>query len=136
MLQNGTPKAYRDRSGEILFMDLRQMGSPFEKKYIELTAQDRAKVADTFHTWQTKEWTKEDNVPEYCYSASFDEVKAKNFSLVPSKYIQFVNRDENMDYDTKMRELQAELADLLKQEEQSKQDLLAVFKELGYEIKL
>ena len=112
------------------------MGSPFEKKYVELTAEDRAKVADTFHAWQTKEWTKEDNVPEYCYSAAFDEVKEKGFSLVPSKYIEFVNRDENIDYDTKMRELQAELTDLLKQEEQSKQDLLAVFKELGYEIKL
>ena len=136
VLQNGTPKAYRDRSGEILFMDLRQMGSPFEKKYIELTAQDRAKVADTFHTWQTKEWTKEDNVPEYCYSASFDEVKAKNFSLVPSKYIQFVNRDENIDYDTKMRQLQEELSDLLTKEQQSTKDLLAVFKELGYEINL
>ena len=136
VLQNGTPKVYRDRSGEILFMDLRQMGSPFEKKYVELTAEDRAKVADTFHAWQTKEWTKEDNVPEYCYSAAFDEVKEKGFSLVPSKYIEFVNRDENIDYDTKMRELQAELTDLLKQEEQSKQDLLAVFKELGYEIKL
>ena len=52
------------------------------------------------------------------------------------KYIEFVNRDENVDYDTKMEELQAELTDLLKQEEQSKKDLLAVFKELGYEIKL
>lgn len=136
VLQNGAPKAYRDRSGEILFMDLRQMGSPFEKKYIELTAEDRAKVAETFHNWQTREWTEDDNVPEYCYSAEFEEVKAKGFSLVPSKYIEFVNRDENVDYDTKMRALQAELTDLLKQEEQSKKDLLAVFKELGYEIKL
>lgn len=51
---------------------------------------------------------------------------------MPSKYIEFVNRDENIDYDTKMRALQEELTDLLKQEEQSKQDLLAVFKELVY----
>ena len=112
------------------------MGSPFEKKYVELTAEDRAKVANTFHTWQTKEWKNENNVPEYCYSATFEEVKDKGFSLVPSKYIEFVNRDENIDYDTKMRALQEELIDLLKQEEQSTKDLLAVFKELGYEIKL
>ena len=88
-------------------------------------------MQNSFHTWQTKEWKKEDNVPEYCYSATFEEVKDKGFSLVPSKYIEFVNRDENIDYDTKMRALQEELTDLLKQEEQSKQDLLAVFKELG-----
>lgn len=112
------------------------MGSPFEKKYIELTAEDRAKVANTFHAWQTKEWTKEDNVPEYCYSATFEEVKDKEFSLVPSKYIEFVNRDENIDYDTKLHALQEELTDLLKQEQQSTKDLLAVFKGLGYEIKL
>lgn len=37
---------------------------------------------------------------------------------------------------TKMKKLQAELTDLLKQEEESKKDLLQVFKELGYEIKL
>lgn len=90
-------------------------------------------MQNSFHTWQTKEWKKEDNVPEYCYSATFEEVKDKGFSLVPSKYIEFVNRDENIDYDTKMRALQEELTDLLKQEEQSKQDLLAVFKELGYD---
>ena len=86
--------------------------------------------------WQTQEWTEEDNIPEYCYSAKLDEIKAKGFSLVPSKYIKFVNRDENIDYDTKMKQLQAELTDLLKQEEESKKELLQVFKELGYEIKL
>lgn len=60
----------------------------------------------------------------------------KDFSLVPSKYIEFVNRDENIDFDEKMQALKSEFADLLKAEAQSKNDLLTVFKELGYEIKL
>jgi type I restriction enzyme M protein len=47
-----------------------------------------------------------------------------------------VNRDENIDFDEKMQSLQLEFATLLKAEEQSKNDLLTVFKELGYEIKL
>ena len=55
---------------------------------------------------------------------------------MPSKYIEFVNRDENIDFDEKMQSLQSEIADLLKAEAQSKNDLLTVFKELGYEIKL
>lgn len=76
------------------------------------------------------------NIPELCYSASFDEVAKKDFSLVPSKYIEFVNRDENIDFDEKMQILQTEFAELLKAEVQSKNDLLNVFKELGYEIKL
>ena len=58
----------------------------------------------------------------------------KDFSLVPSKYIEFVNRDENIAFDEKMQTLQNEFADLLKVESQSKNDLLSVFKELGYEI--
>lgn len=135
--QNGKTKKYRDRQKQILFMDLRQMGSPYEKKFIELTDSDRVKVANTYHTWQTVGYEENyQNVPEYCYSASFEEVKNKGFSLVPSKYIEFVNRDENIDFDDKMKALQAELTQLLKEEEKSKEDLLKVFKELGYEIKL
>ena len=135
--QNGQVKHYRDREREVLFMDLRQMGSPYEKKYIELTEEDRSKVTKVFHAWQRVgyEETYED-IPEFCYSASFDEIKEKEFTLVPSRYIEFVNRDENIDFDTKMASLQSELTDLLKQEEESKQELLGVFKELGYEIKL
>jgi hypothetical protein len=60
----------------------------------------------------------------------------KDFSLVPSKYIEFINRDENIDFDDKMKSLQSEFSDLLKAEEKSKKDLFNVFKELGYEIKL
>jgi type I restriction enzyme M protein len=53
---------------------------------------------------------------------------------VPSKYIEFVNRDENIDFDDKMQTLQSEFAELLKAERTSKNDLLKVFKELGYKI--
>ena len=135
--QNGKLKRYRNREDEILFMDLRQMGSPYEKKYIELTADDRTKVTSVYHNWQQEGYEETyKNVPEFCYSASFDEVKEKGFTLVPSRYIEFVNRDENIDFDTKMKSLQGELKELLIQEEKSKADLLAVFKELGYEIEL
>ena len=124
---------YRNREEEILFMDLRQKGEPFEKKYIQFSPTQIQDIAQTFHTWQTDKEEYKD-IPEYCYSAKKDEVAKKDFSLVPSKYIEFVNRDENIDFDTKMKTLQTELKDLLQQEEQSKADLLNVFKELGYEL--
>ncbi len=135
--ENGKMKRLRNREREILFMDLRQMGSPYEKKYIELTDEDRAKVALVYHAWQQEgfEETYQD-VPEFCYSASTEEVAEKGYTLVPSRYIEFINRDENIDFDTKMKTLQAELKELLVQEEKSKADLLEVFKELGYEVKL
>ncbi len=124
---------FREREKEILFMDLRQLGEPFEKKYTQFSDDDIKKVTSTYHQWQTKEI---ENIPEFCYSASLQEVAKKDFSLVPSKYIEFVNRDENIDFDEKMQSLKTEFADLLKAETKSKNDLLSVFKELGYEIKL
>jgi len=134
---NGRIKKYRNREKDILFMDLRQMGEPFEKKYVQFSEADIKKVTDNFHNWQQTGFEQTyQNTAEFCYSASFEEIEKKDFSLVPSKYIEFVNRDENIDFDEKMQALQTEFADLLKVEEQSKKDLLNVFKELGYEIKL
>ena len=124
---------FRDREKEILFMDLRQLGEPFEKKYTQFSDDDIRKVTSTYHQWQTKAI---ENTPEFCYSASLEEVAKKDFSMVPSKYIEFVNRDENIDFDEKMQTLKGEFAELLKAEATSKNDILTVFKELGYEIKL
>jgi len=126
---------YRSREKEILFMDLRQIGEPFEKKFIQFGEQHIKDIGLTYHTWQQVGNSYKD-IPEYCYSASIDEVVKKDFSLVPSKYIEFVNRDENIDFDERMQSLQTEFAKLLKTEAASKNDLLTVFKELGYEIKL
>lgn len=134
---NDAERDYRNREDEMLFMDLRQMGEPFEKKFTQFSGQDIRDIAKTYHNWQQTGYEKTyKNTPEYCYSATIEEVKSKDFSLVPSKYIEFVNRDENIDFDEKMGALQKEFAELLKAEEQSKKDLLTVFKELGYEIGL
>ena len=130
-----TTRNYRNREDEILFMDLRQIGEPFEKKYTQFSEQHIQDIAKTYHSWQQKDTDYED-VPEYCYSASLEEVAKKDFSLVPSKYIEFVNRDENINFDEKMTTLQTELSDLLQQETESKTQLLNVFKELGYELEL
>ncbi len=131
--RNGEEVHYRDREKEVLFMDLRQMGSPYEKKYVQLTADDIARVARTYHDWQ-RVGDGYHNIPEYCYSATFDEIAEKNFSLVPSKYIEFVNRDEQIDFDSKMKQLQSEMKELLAEEEKSKAELKALFKKLGYEL--
>ena len=133
--RNGEEIHYRDREGEILFLDMRQMGEPFEKKYVRFTDDDIRRVADTYHNWQ-HEGSAYQNEPEFCYSASFDEIKEKGFSLVPSKYIEFVNRDETVDYDTKMKELQTELSEILQKEAESRATILEVFKNLGYELEL
>jgi type I restriction enzyme M protein len=128
-------RQYRNRENEILFMDLRQIGEPFEKKYIQFNEQHIKDISKTYHTWQQEKNNYKD-IPEYCYSASYVEVVKKDFSLVPSKYIEFVNRDENIEFNEKMQTLKNDFVELLKAESNSKNDLLTVFKELGYEIKL
>jgi len=132
---NSVNKNYRNRKHEILFMDLRELGIPFEKKFIQFSGENIERITYTYHDWQLKKNNYKD-IPEFCYSAKIEEVRKKDYSLVPSKYIEFVNRDENVDYDEKMKTLQKEISKLLKEEEKSKKELLKVFKELGYEIKL
>lgn len=133
--QNGELVHYRNRENEVLFIDLRQWGEPFEKKYIQFSQEQISQIAENFHHWQREGYEQTyQNVPEYCYSATLEEIEAKGWSLVPSKYIEFKSRDEGIDFDSKMKELQTEMKELLKQEEESKKDLLNLFRELGYGI--
>lgn len=133
--QNGNIRKYRNRENEILFMDLRTMGIPLEKKYVQFSDEEIKRISQTYHEWQNED-EKYENISEYCYSAKLEEVQNKDYSLVPSKYIEFVNRDENIDFNEKMNTLREEFTQLLKEEQDSRQDLLDIFKELGYEIKL
>lgn len=135
--QNGKMVKYRNRENEVLFIDLRQKGEPFEKKYIQFSAEQIAEIAQNIHNWQREGYEETyTNIPEYCYSATLEEIEQKGWSLVPSKYIEFVDRDEHIDFDEKMKELQAEMISLLKQEAESKDEVINLFKSLGYEIKL
>lgn len=128
-------KNYRNRKGEVLFMDLRQKGEPFEKKFIQFGEEEITEIATHYHNWQQQDWkdTYED-VPEYSYSASLEEIRKKDYSLVPSKYIEFVNRDESLDFAEQMKSLQTDLQDLFQQERQLKKEVAHVFKSLGYEL--
>ena len=131
--QNGKMVRYRNREDEVLFIDLRQWGEPFEKKYIQFSTEQIQQIAKNFHNWQRVGYEETyHNEPEYCYSATLDEIEKKGWSLVPSKYIEFRNRDEQIDFDTRMKQLQVEMRDLLQKEEDSKQQLKELFEKLGY----
>lgn len=134
-VEKGTElRRYRNRKDEVLFMDLREMGIPFEKKFTEFSVDNIKEITSTFHNWQTD--GDYENIPEYSYAAKTEEIKSKDYSLVPSKYIEFVNRDENIDYHEKMTNLQIDIVELLIAEKQSNQDLKKVFEKLGYAVEL
>ncbi len=132
---NDVEKNYRDRSGEILFIDLRRWGNEYEKKFIHITPEDITKISQNLHYWQQEGHEhRYKNVPEYCYSANADEIKVNDYSLVPSKYIEFIDRDSNIDFDSEMKRIQQTFRSILKQETESQDELKEAFKGLGYEI--
>lgn len=132
---NGVTKDYRDRTGEILFVDLRRWGAEFEKQFIEIVPEDITKIARNYHNWQTTSFEAEyKNIPEYCYSARIEEIKENDYSLVPSKYIEFIDCDSGIDFDKEMKRIQKAFKTIFADEADSQAALKSAFKGLGYEI--
>ena len=129
----------RNREGEILFMDLRTWrDNPVKnenKKKIFLSAQQIQKVAEIYHTWQSVGTDgKNYAVPELYRSVGIQEIEEKNFTLVPSKYIEFVDRDLDINYPEEMARIQKEMADLLRREKESRTMLQKAFSGIGFDI--
>ena len=132
--KNGEERHYRDREKEVLFFDMRQIGTPFEKKFVELTEEARNKVTTTYHTWQQKEYeTTYKDIPEFCKSVNIDDLQG--WSLVPSKYIAFANRDENVDYEGQINEISQSISKLFIERKQLDKEIFELFKTLGFELK-
>lgn len=130
-------KNYRSRKGETLFMDLRRRGSEFQKKYTELTDLDIQEVVKIYHNWQQKDWKETyEDIPEFCQTVTLKQIKSQEFSLIPSKYIPFVDLDQNIDFDKEMSVIEKQFNKLIKQEVESQNELIDAFKGLGYEIKI
>jgi type I restriction enzyme M protein len=120
----------RDRSGEILFMDLRTWNETiYEKKYVKFTPEQIAAATKIYHDWQQK---KIGAKPELYYSAKMAEIAEKNYSLVPSRYIEFVDRDTELDYDTALKTIGAESAALVERQVENGLKLVKALKKLGY----
>lgn len=129
----------RNREHEILFMDLRTWTENAvkgeKKKKVRLNAGQIQHAADIYHTWQS-EGTDGNNyaVPELYRSVGMAEIESKGWTLTPSKYIEFIDHDLDIDYDKEMARIQAEMKDLLHEEKESQKMLEDAFRGVGYEI--
>ena len=127
----------RNREGEILFMDLRTWTeNPVKnenKKKVRLTTEQIDRAAEIYHTWQSEgtDGTKY-AVPELYRSVSKDEIKANGWSLIPSKYIEFIDHDMEIDYQAEMARIQQEMKDIIAQEKESQRMLEEAFGGIGY----
>ena len=104
------------------------------KKYVQFLPEQIKRVAAIYHTWQS-EGTESAAyaVPELYRSVSLKEIADNDFSLVPSRYIEFVDRDKDIDYERIMGDTASAVADLLKRQTANQEALKHAFKELGYE---
>ncbi|SMO94564.1 type I restriction-modification system subunit M [Fodinibius sediminis] len=132
---NGEVKNYRNREDEVLFMDLRTWGEEYEKKYIRLTDEERDRVTENYHNWQQENYKETyKDIPEFCYSAHVDEIAKNDFSLVPSRYIEFTDKDAEIDFDKEMQTIKSNIETILSEEKKSQDQLKNAFKELGYSL--
>ncbi|MBC5662219.1 restriction endonuclease subunit M [Clostridium sp. AF17-2] len=129
----------RNHEYEILFMDLRQWReNPVKgenKKKVRLVTEQIERAADIYHTWQS-EGTDGTNyeVPELYRSVGIDEIESKGWTLTPSKYIEFIDHDLDIDYEKEIARIQAEMKEVLAQEKKSQQMLEDAFRGIGYGI--
>lgn len=128
----------RNREKEILFMDLRQWTeNPVkgeQKKKVVLTADQVKRASEIYFRWQA-EGTDGANYaePELYRSVGFDTLEKNNFSLVPSRYIEFKDRDTDIDYHQVLTETASVVSDLLKRQRENDATLRNALKTLGYE---
>ena len=122
----------RDRTGEILFIDLRTWNNNiYEKKYVRLSETAIDRVRQIYFNWQTENFV-EYAEPELYYTAHRDEIQKKGYSLVPSRYIEFIDRDTEIDYQSALSEMSHKFDALKKRWDANETELVNAFKVLGY----
>ena len=132
-------RTLRNREHEILFMDLRTWTeNPVKgenKKKVQLVTDQIEKAAQIYHTWQN-DGTVGANyaVPELYRSVGIDEIEKQNWSLIPSKYIEFIDHDLDIDFRSEMRRIQEEMRAVMRQEKESQTMLMDAFRGIGYGI--
>ena len=130
----------RNREHEILFMDLRTWTeNPVKnegKKKVRLSSEQINKAADIYHTWQNEgiDGSKYE-IPELYRSVNIKEIEKHHWALTPSKYIEFIDHDLDIDYPKEMTRIQKEMKELLSFEKQSQKMLEDAFEGIGYDIK-
>lgn len=103
-------KKKRDRRGQFLFIDARQLGYMKDRVLRDFTVDDIKRVADTFHAWQQGEGYSD--VPGFCCSASLDDIRKHEHVLTPGRYVGAEELEEDGEaFADKMARLTAQLAE-------------------------
>ncbi len=126
---------FRDRRGQILFIDARKMGTMIDRVHRELTDKDIQKIADTYHSWRGDKNCQATyaDVPGFCYSASLDEVRKHDYILTPGRYVCAAEvEDDGEPFEEKMARLTAQLKEQMAEAVRLDELIWANLEDIGY----
>ncbi len=131
-IENG--RKLRNRKGEVLFMDLRSWNDNiYEKKFVKLSPEQIAAAHKIYTDWQTTAEPCNYEQPELYRAVSQAAIEENGWSLVPSRYIEFIDRDNELDFKTELSDAGAKVKVLLARQEENRKSLINAFKAIGYD---
>ncbi|MDM2762317.1 class I SAM-dependent DNA methyltransferase [Citrobacter sp. Cpo150] len=128
----------RDRKGEVLFIDARNLGYMKDRVLRDFTRDDIQKVADLYHAWKTGEEVNgvayEDQAG-FCKSATLEEIKKHDFVLTPGRYVGAAEElDDGIPFAEKMAVLTAKLSEQFAESAMLESEIKKNLAGLGYEL--
>ena len=125
---------FRDRRGETLFIDARQLGSLVDRTHRELSAEEIARIAGVYHAWRGDPGAAEyADQPGFCRSATLDEVRGHSHVLTPGRYVGAADAEEDDEpFEDKMRRLSATLREQVAEGQRLDAIIAADLRELGF----
>ena len=103
---------FRDRRGEVLFIDARKLGRMVDRTRKELSDEDIARIADTYHAWRgTPDAAPYEDVPGFCKTSTPEEIREHNHVLTPGRYVGAVaGEEDDVPFEERFTELKESLA--------------------------
>jgi len=125
---------FRDRRGETLFIDARNMGAMIDRRHRELTDNDIARITGTYHAWRGK-GSKYKDIAGFCQSAKVDEIRKHGHILTPGRYVGTAEVEEDAEaFEDKMKRLTTELSAQFKKSVELEKEIRNNLKGLGCNI--
>lgn len=115
MSRNRSNGKFRNRSNEILFIDARNLGHLINRRTRELSKEDIAQIANTYHNWRNPEGNYED-IKGFCASATKERVAELDYVLTPGRYVGLAEEEDDFDFTERFTSLKAEFEAQLKEE--------------------
>ena len=101
---------HRDRQGETLFIDCRGLGFMLDRTRRDLSQEDIARIAGTYHSWRGSDAANQyEDIPGFCKSATLDEIHKHGHILTPGRYVGTApQEDDGEPFEEKMTRLSAQ----------------------------